>query len=247
MNLVYILVISFTLVFVVSCVAVSRSKAVAKSPTSNATIPSSEKVAVSNEALSTPTQNGFVIVNPTELNITDGTIVKVNDTKFSILNNSIRGVYGNQSLNGVEISFVYRGQSSKAQPLKSGEMRLQLGLKLRAENACNLIYVMWHIEPTQGIFVAMKHNAGMDNFRQCADNGYSTIKATYQQRDLVKPIKVGETHTLRAVIDGKIMHVFADGAEVWTGELPAEALAYVGPVGIRSDNANFDVEFRVSK
>jgi hypothetical protein len=38
-------------------------------------------------------------------------------------------------------------------------------------------------------------------------------------------------------MDGAEMKVFADNVLVWEGSVVAEALAFDGPVGIRSDNA----------
>jgi hypothetical protein len=50
-------------------------------------------------------------------------------------------------------------------------------------------------------------------------------------------MKAGSTHTLRAVMDGVELKVFADGAPVWEGNVGAEAARLHGPVGIRSYNA----------
>src|SRR6202044_499948 len=44
-----------------------------------------------------------------------------------------------------EIRFRYLGASQESKPLASGELRRQIGLKLQAEDACNVVYAMWHI------------------------------------------------------------------------------------------------------
>ena len=41
-----------------------------------------------------------------------------------------------------------------------GELRRQFGLKLRAQDACNLVYVMWRIEPASKLVVSIKCRTG---------------------------------------------------------------------------------------
>ncbi len=43
------------------------------------------------------------------------------------------------------------------------------------------------------------------------------------------------------------MKVFADNALVWEGSVGADALAFDGPVGIRSDNARLQIRLRTAK
>ena len=61
-------------------------------------------------------------------------------------------------------------------PLASGEMRRQFGLKLRAEDACNLVYAMWRIEPESKLVVSVKSNPGQHTSAQCGNRGYQNIK-----------------------------------------------------------------------
>src|SRR5450432_779053 len=95
-----------------------------------------------------------------------------------------------------EIRFRYLGPSQTSKPLASGELRRQIGLKLRAQDTCNLIYAMWHIEPDVAVAVSVKHNAGMNTHAQCGAGGYVNFKA--QDRVELPPIRPGETHALRA-------------------------------------------------
>jgi hypothetical protein len=53
-----------------------------------------------------------------------------------------------------EIHFRYLGPTQTSKPLASGELRRQIGLKLQAEDTCNLIYAMWHIEPDTMVAVS---------------------------------------------------------------------------------------------
>jgi hypothetical protein len=66
-----------------------------------------------------------------------------------------------------EIHFRYLGPTQTSKPLASGELRRQIGLKLQAEDTCNLIYAMWHIEPDAMVAVSVKRNAGMHTHEQC--------------------------------------------------------------------------------
>ena len=76
----------------------------------------------------------------------------------------------------VEIRFTYLGSSAKSKPLASGELRRQIGIKLRAENTCNLVYAMWHIEPDSRVAVSIKRNPGMSTHEQCHAGGYINLQ-----------------------------------------------------------------------
>jgi hypothetical protein len=60
-------------------------------------------------------------------------------------------------------------------------------------------------------------------------------------------LRSGDAHILRAEMNGEEMKVFADSALVWEGPLGPDALAFDGPVGIRSDNARLQIELRAAK
>ena len=55
--------------------------------------------------------------------------------------------------NEAELRFTYGGPSDGAAPLASGEVRKQIGLKLRAVDGCNLLYVMWRVDGKTPIVV----------------------------------------------------------------------------------------------
>jgi hypothetical protein len=75
-----------------------------------------------------------------------------------------------------EARLTYLGPTSADVPLGSGEMRRRFGLKLRAQNACNLVYAMWSIEPESKLVVSIKSNPGMKTSAQCGNRGYRNIK-----------------------------------------------------------------------
>jgi len=103
---------------------------------------------------------------------------------------------------------------------------------------------MWHIEPTSLVAVSVKRNPGQTKHAECLDRGYINLPPS---PGAARPpvARAGQSHLLRAVLEGKKLHVTADGASVWDGTLPDQAFEFDGPVGIRSDNGVFDFELRV--
>ncbi len=140
-----------------------------------------------------------------------------------------------------EVRFTYLGPTDHDEPLASGQIRRQIGLKLRAANGCNLVYAMWRIEPESKLVVSVKHNPGMRTNAECGTKGYTNIKP--RRSSPVPLLTPGSQHSLRAQMDGDEMKVTVDGAVVWEGALGPEALESDGPVGLRTDNGRFDVEY----
>jgi hypothetical protein len=139
-----------------------------------------------------------------------------------------------------ELRFTYLGATREQKPLQSGELRRQVGLKLRARDGCNVVYVMWRLAPKAGLVVSMKHNPGMSRSDDCGNGGYRTVKP--RSKGTVPRLEPGGSHNLRAELQGTELKVRVDGEIVWEGVLPAEALTFDGPVGLRTDNGRFDVE-----
>jgi hypothetical protein len=153
----------------------------------------------------------------------------------------MRAVLFDQGPPAAELRFTYLGPTAETSVLGSGAVRRQIGLKLRAQNGCNLVYVMWRLEPKNELVVSVKSNPGQRVFAECANRGYTNIKP--QASRPVPPVAQGSAHVLRADMRGEALAVYADGALVWQGSLPSEALAFDGPVGIRTDSvaAVFDL------
>jgi hypothetical protein len=129
--------------------------------------------------------------------------------------------------------------------LGPAELRRQFGLKLRAQDACNLVYAMWRIEPESKLVVSVKSNPGQHSSAQCGNRGYRNIKP--RRSTSVPVLRSGETHTLRAEMNGAEMKVFVDNSLVWEGSVGPAALAFDGPIGIRSDNARLQIELHVDQ
>jgi hypothetical protein len=177
-----------------------------------------------------------------ELHVESG-VIELGAEELALRSATVRATLGAESRSGLELSFLSRGVSDVPAPLASGELRRQIGIKLRAQNTCNVVYVMWHIAPSTGIHVSVKSNPGQTEHAECADNGYVQLSPSFTRE--VAPIVDNQPRKLEARIEGTNLHVSADGSVVWDGPLPAAAFAFDGPVGLRSDNGDFDVGLRV--
>ncbi|HTJ47535.1 MAG TPA: hypothetical protein VL463_35795 [Kofleriaceae bacterium] len=155
-----------------------------------------------------------------------------------------RGVATTSSGEAAALRFTYRGESRETRALASGQIRHQVGLKLRAADGCNVIYVMWRVEPKPFIEVSMKRNPGKRTHEDCGAAGYTKIKPSSMEP--VGAFAVGDEHVLEAAIDGDTLTATLDGKAVWVGDLPTEARALDGPAGFRSDNVTYDAELRVA-
>ena len=188
-----------------------------------------------------PHDRGLVPVHRDRMCITKGAIEEKPGGPMEVTVPEMRAVAAYPTRAVAEARFTYLGPTDKDKPLGSGEIRRQFGLKLRAVNGCNLVYVMWRIHPQEELVVSEKLNPGKATAAQCGTHGYHTVKPT---RDVKTPrLKEGESHSLRAAIDGKTMKVYIDDQLTWEGLLDAKALALEGPSGVRSDNGRFKFEF----
>jgi hypothetical protein len=174
--------------------------------------------------------------------VTEGSLDEAPDERLSVSVPKMRAYVNRQTLQTIEAHFTYSGPTRNEAPLGSGQMRRQFGLKLRAKDPCNLVYVMWRIEPKSEIVVSIKMNPGEHTSAECGNRGYRNIRPAHASpAPLLRP---EDTHTFRAEMNGEHLRVFVDSSIVWEGELGADALRLDGPVGIRSDNAQ--VEFQLS-
>ena len=172
--------------------------------------------------------------------VTKGRVEALADGRARVREPTMRAVVPEADGDDAELRFAYLGGSDGARALASGEMRRQIGLKLRAADGCNLLYVMWRIEPKAQIVVSLKSNPGMRTHRECGARGYRNLVGRAGAQPA--PLQPGVEHRLHAKLDGRILRVWADGALAWEGDVGDEALALRGPVGVRSDNGKFDFE-----
>lgn len=175
---------------------------------------------------------------PGGLRVTSGSVDRLGGGRYAVDSGAMRAVAPGSRGDRARLQFTYRGPSRESAPLASGELRRQIGLKLRARDTCNVVYAMWRIEPSSGVAVQVKSNPGQSRHAQCGDRGYETLDAG--RKAAAPAVAPDAPHVLEAAIDGGALRVVADGVVVWEGRLPASALAFDGPAGVRSDNGAFE-------
>jgi hypothetical protein len=178
-------------------------------------------------------------VTPSRLCVTEGALGTLPDARLSINEAKLRAVLATSGPQAIEARFTFLGPTVETASLRSGGIRQQFGLKLRAADGCNLIYAMWRFAPKPSLIVSVKSNPGLHSSRTCGNSGYRIIAP--RSLTPTEAPQIGTTHRLAAVLDGSVLHVFVDGNLVWDGELDQEALNFDGPVGVRSDNARLEL------
>jgi hypothetical protein len=186
-----------------------------------------------------PPRTQLTPVSKANLCVTEGSLEETPDHRLSVNVPKIRAYVNAYTQPVAQVQFTYLGSTPNEVPLASGEMRRQFGLKLRAQDACNLVYVMWRIEPESKLVVSVKSNPSEHTSAQCGNRGYQNIKPAHSSP--LPSLRSGDTHTLRAEMNGAEVRVFADGSMVWEGSVGADALGFEGPVGMRSDNARLEI------
>ncbi len=171
------------------------------------------------------------------LEVTEGRIDTRGD-HLAIEAPAVRAVRPGTSGQAATLDVTYRGPTDARRALASGADRTQFGLKLRAQDSCNVLYVMWRAEPS-AVVVQLKRNRHATTHRQCGNAGYTRLRPLRAAK--VPALAPGDRHQLAAEIVGDNLEVKIDGTVVWHGTLPTDAHDLAGPAGVRTDNAR--VEF----
>src|SRR5262245_42717607 len=87
--------------------------------------------------------------------VTEGQIKEAPDGTLLIDDTKTRAVLGRQTQTTGTIDFRYLGPTGERSLLGSGAIRTQIGLKLKAQDPCNLVYVMWQIQPESRVIVSV--------------------------------------------------------------------------------------------
>jgi hypothetical protein len=188
-----------------------------------------------------PSGPNLIPVSRANLCVTEGALEELPSGRLAVTVPKMRAYLNASTPQLVEVHFTYLGSTENEGHLGSGELRRQFGLKLRAQDACNLVYAMWRIEPESKLVVSVKSNPGQHSSAECVNHGYRNIKPLHSKP--VPVLRSGSTHDLRAEMNGEQLKVFADNVLVWEGSVGSDAL-FNGPVGIRSDNARIEFQLR---
>jgi hypothetical protein len=183
-------------------------------------------------------------VATSDLCVTEGSIELAPDQKLAVKVPKLRAYVNQPPAEAAEIRFTYLGATSSEARLGSGESRRQFGLKLRAADACNLVYIMWRIEPKSVLVVSVKRNPGEHASAECGNHGYRNLKPRYSAP--IPTLSSGQSHRLRASLQGDELTAAVDDRTVWQGALGPAAQGLHGPAGLRSDNAQLLFELAVN-
>jgi len=175
-----------------------------------------------------------------KLCVTEGAVNRGPGEQLTIDVPKMRAFVAAETAQTVEAHFTYLGETAQTAALGSGAIRQQFGLKLRAQDACNLVYAMWRFSPKNEVVVSVKSNPGMQESSQCGNKGYTNMKASHSSP--APEVRKGSKHILYAELNGPKMIVTADTKVVWEGSVGPGELAFNGPVGIRSDNVHIELE-----
>jgi hypothetical protein len=186
-----------------------------------------------------------IAVGSGNLCVTEGAVENSSGDRLTVDAPKMRAYVNAWTSQAIEASFTYLGPTAEQTKLGSGEIRRQFGMKLRAQNACNLVYAMWRFEPESKVVVSIKRNPDQTRSSECGNRGYQNIKPKHASP--VPALRPGETHTLGAELDGGELHVFVDNRVVWEGGLGPEAQELQGPVGIRSDNVRLAFDLKAGE
>jgi hypothetical protein len=217
------------------------SPGVQRAPATSATSPTTEPTTM---ASTTPSPSTSLPAAPagalslSQLCVTEGTLSPQGQHLFVDVP-KCRAVAALATEQSAELRFTYLGPTAETTALGSGRVRRQIGLKLRAQNGCNLVYAMWRLEPKNEIAVQVKRNPGQSTFAECKNGGYRNVQPT--RSAAVPDVPEGSSHVLRAEMRGADLTVWADGAVVWQGNVGDDALTFDGPVGFRTDNGRFAI------
>lgn len=177
--------------------------------------------------------------------VTEGELMRGREGVLDVGTPKLRGIDLESGGDHARVRFRYRGPTAQQARLASGAERRQLGLKLKAQDSCNLIYVMWRLVPEAKIVVSFKNNPGAERHADCGNHGYTNLRPLESR--LPPALVEGEEHELSAQLQAGTLIVRVDGGVVWRGELPHAAQRLQGAAGVRSDNVawslvGFDAE-----
>ena len=150
-----------------------------------------------------------------------------------------RATYPASGGNQASVSFRYLGRTAQEERLGSGMQRWQLGLKLRAADTCNVVYVMWRFGTPSSVVASVKDNPGQRLHAECENRGYRNLTPLWSEP--VQEPEPSSVHELSARILGGVVEVSIDARPVLRAPLEGGHVPEGGPSGLRSDNVSFEL------
>lgn len=196
----------------------------------------------------------FVSVSRIELTGTLGDLTDGPDGTIASADREMRRVLIDDDLHPVaaKTTFTYLGITDDTDTTGGGALLEQFGLELMAANQCNLLTVMWRVASTPAggdrveraeVVVKVKRNEDVRD--GCGNKGYWQAER-WREADGVPRLGDGLPHTLVATLRPTVGgHRLAVAADTFAGDvfIPTSKLDFVGPCGVRADNAR--VHFRL--
>ena len=177
-------------------------------------------------------------VAPAELCVTHGAVMPLPLGRLGVFTAAMRAVVAGPPARRVALRFTYLGPSPWTVALRSGAMRRQIGVKLRARDGCNVVYLMWRLAPAPSLVAQVKRNPGERTNEECENRGYATVAPRRVAR--LPEVRPGSTHVLAAELRGDELVAEVDGEPAWEGDVGE--VDFDGPVGVRSDNGWFAID-----
>jgi hypothetical protein len=188
-------------------------------------------------------------VHRSALTVSEGAVTAAGGPQVETDSAAMRAVVRDRGhhATGARLTFQFLGPSAETEALGSGEIRQQIGLKLRASDPCNLVYVMWRNSPDEVIEVLVKRNAGETTSSECENNGYTEAALIPETAD-PSAQHVLDVRTSRKRDGSLALVIRADGRVVRRLDLSAALTAGLnGPVGVRSDNGQYTFKLQTPR
>src|SRR5262249_30266710 len=115
--------------------------------------------------------DGFRQVSRAELDVSDGKVGEKSDGSLTTDSPEVRATQRARSAKAARLVFTFHGPTKEESKLASGQVARQIGLKLRAKNTCNLLYVMWKLDGKERVAVSVKRNPGQSTHKECGAKG----------------------------------------------------------------------------
>lgn len=180
------------------------------------------------------------ILSETDQQLTPTCAVIVTDGSSATLGGIVddpgmRATVPGSSGNVSAVVFRYLGPSTVIEPLGSGQILQQIGLKLRSADPCNLVYAMWRQNPGR-LVSQVKSNPGMTTSAQCGNGGYTTLAPIALQP--APNLTIG-LHEMRGEISAGVLRVWLDEGPPSQWTIPSWAPP-TGESGVRSDSMKWE-------
>src|SRR5579862_939257 len=122
-------------------------------------------------AMAAPRPPVLIPAGAQDLCVTEGKVAALGTSGLAVDSPKMRAFLDRATGQTIEARFKYLGATARESPLGSGQIRRQFGLKLKAQDACNLLYAMWRIEPEAKLVVSVKTNPDEHSSAECGNRG----------------------------------------------------------------------------